>query len=188
MAVQVEFLTNISPDTPIPAAQTVAALASTAADLNEQLFRRGAAFHITSPLDWQRRGVYEFQKLDSDVVVTHKFAEKSVRLRNIIVPDHDDCFIENNFSEHRAVLHVLGRPFRQPLSLLFFAGAVRTTSETPDRKPVAGLLHTPPEGHDTGTTPEKQAGGGSEAATPSSAQRSWTPKIPESWQPAKHAD
>ena len=72
--------------------------------------------------EWQTRGIYDAAKADCDVVVVHRFANKSVRLLKIMQED-DAMIIENNFSEHRAVLHILERPFRQPLALLYFGGA-----------------------------------------------------------------
>ena len=172
-AAQIEFLTNISPDTRIPEERTVKALVSTASDLKQQLCRQCKAVHMSSPLDWQRAGVYEAVREQSDVLVGHRFTKKNVRLVGIMSGD-DTFVIENNFSEHRAVLHVLQRPFRQPLSLLYFTGAMTQMTESESRPTEEASPQVPKSDN------KDEAGTDDVMTTPSSAQFSWTPTMPAS--------
>ena len=144
---EVEFLSNISPDTRVPEERNIQALISMAADLNEQLGRRCLLVSLSTPLDWQVMGVYEMTTDGCDIIVCHKFLKKNVRVCNIL-REGDRAMVENNFSEHRAVLHILKRPFRQPLALLFFTDAGKDSEIakapcTPDKRTKGGEKRSP---------------------------------------------
>ena len=183
---EVEFLTNISSDTQLPEERTVQALVSMAADLNEQLGRRCLLVSLATPLDWQVMGVYQITTEKSNIIVCHKFMKKNVRVCNIL-REGDRAIIENNHSEHRAMLHILKRPFRQPLALLFFTDAM-TDSDivkapcTPDKRTKGGQKRSPEQIEESLIMPKQEAE--EEVRTPSTAQLLWTPKVPPGFTPS----
>ena len=185
---EVEFLSNISPDTRVPEERNIQALISMAADLNEQLGRRCLLVSLSTPLDWQVMGVYEMTTDGCDIIVSHKFLKKNVRVCNIL-REGDRAMIENNFSEHRAVLHILKRPFRQPLALLFFTDAGKDSEIvkapcTPDKRTKGGEKRSPEVSDEVRLLTKQDTPDKAEVQTPSTAQLMWTPKVPSGFTPS----